>query len=130
TKQVIAQGFAFFLPGTLEFDPNRPYTGCLLCGEVFQSRIDRRVPEGHLPHNSLIAKLAFDRRQKWVDEHYRTHSEYEHRQHRLSGRFATPDAAQKLASFGLFSAVDIVIDNEVENALKNAPVIPTNDAQC
>jgi hypothetical protein len=129
-RQVVAQGYAFFLPDEMEFDPDKPYTGCLLCGEVFQSRMDRRVPPGHEPHNSMIAKLAQEHRRNWAKSHSsKKHTETERRQHRMSGRFAMPEAAQNLAAMGLFSVIDIVIDNEVQDALAKAPNLPRNDVE-
>jgi hypothetical protein len=47
----------------------------------------------------------------------------------MSGRFAMPEAAQNLAAMGLFSIIDIVIDNEVQDALAKAPNLPRNDVE-
>jgi hypothetical protein len=111
-----------------EFNPGFPYTYCRLCGEVYQGVLDRRVPAGHLPENSLIAKLAYDARMEWTFKHAHTHPEKEHNALRASNRAMTPEAANRLAAYGVFSVTDMVTDAEVSEALKEAPRTPTNDA--
>jgi len=129
-KQVIAAGFMLGLPGELEFNPDRPYAGCLLCGAVFQSKLDLRVPPGHEPHNSLIAKLAKEKRDEWRYKHFNNeHTAREREIHIMSGRFAMPEAAQALSQRGIFSIVDMVIDDEVSNALAEASPIPQDETR-
>jgi hypothetical protein len=128
-KHVIASGFAFGLPKDQRFNINKPYTGCLICGAVFQGPLDLRVPPGHEPQNSLIAKLAQLKRKEWAEAHSKTHSDHERRMHRLSGRFATPEASQMLAAQGVFSVIDLVVDDEVSSALAEAKAIPIREIE-
>jgi len=117
------------LPG-LQFDPEFPYTACLLCGEVYQSVIDRKVPAGATPINSLLAKVAKERRDVWARSHAaQEHTTREHTQLALSGRTMTPEAAFTLAAFGLIPLIDMVIDEEVSDALARSNAIPNVDAQ-
>jgi len=119
-KQVIMAGLVFGVPENV-FDSNKPYVACRLCGGVFQGPLDLRVPPGHEPENSLIAKLAKNRRDDWAATHAtKEHTEDEHRLLRLSGRFATPIASQRLAALGIISIVDAVIDDEIPHALAEA----------
>lgn len=119
-KNLIVQGFPISVDPNVSplFDPNKPYAGCLLCGEVFQSALDREVPPGHEPGNSLIAYLAFLRRTRWRKDHSLSHSSLERESLVKSQRFATPEAAQELSKYGMFSLIDLANDDEVSNALK------------
>lgn len=128
-RDIIAQGYLFGRPTNLNFNPNKPYVSCMLCGAVFQGPLDLRVPPNHEPENSLIARLAKNKRDEWAEEHATQHTEHEHMMYRLSGRFATPEAAQKLAALGTFSVLDLVIDDEVSNALAEAKAIPIDDVE-
>jgi hypothetical protein len=121
TDHLIATGFVFGLPKDHDFDPSKPYTCCLLCGAVYQGALDLKVPPGHEPKNSILAKLAKNNRDNWADLHARTdHTPEQHQQLRQSGRFATPDAAQRLSALGIFSLNDLVMDDEIKAALANA----------
>lgn len=126
-KHVIATGFAFGLPSELAFDVDKPYAGCLICGQVYQGPLDLKVPPNHTPDNSMIARLAKLKRDDWSRKHAATHTEHEHRMHRLSGRFATPEAAQALSAMGIFSVIDLIVDDEVSNALGEAKAMPTKE---
>lgn len=128
-KDLIAQGLIFNQDPDDGFNKDRPWVSCQLCGAVYQGPLDLRVPPGHLPENSMIAKLAQNRRNEWALKHSKTHSEHEHNMYRLSGRFATPEAAQKLAARGIMSIVDMVMDDEVENALKEGKPVPIDEVQ-
>lgn len=113
----------------LEFDINRPYRACFICGEVFQSEIDRRVPPGTLPANNMVAKIAKERRDAWANHHRFKHPIREHHALRASGRTMTPEAAHKLAAFGIIPVVDMVLDPEVKDALAKSSPIPQKDAE-
>jgi hypothetical protein len=119
--QLLASGLYFPHPDSdYKLNTDRPYCGCLLCGEVFQSSIDLNVPPGHEPSNSLIARLAYDRRLRWRQEHQcLPHAPCRKR----PGTFATPEAAQVLAALGIFSLIDLVMDDEVSSALSESQPI-------
>lgn len=128
-NDIIAWGFLFNAPTDLNFDPDKPSVSCLICGKVFQGPLDLKVPPGHEPENSLIARLAKLKRDEWAANHAKEHTEREHHMLRLSGRFATPEAAEKLATLGTFSIIDLIIDDEVANALGTARSIPIDEIE-
>lgn len=131
-RSLIGTGFAVGLEQltNFEFDLNRPYTACLLCGVVYQSEIDRKVPPGEEPHNSLIARIAKERRGNWARAHAATeHTLDEHAELARSGRTMTPQAAQKLSAYGIIDITDMVVDDEVADALAKASSTPLEDAR-
>lgn len=103
------------------FAPDKPYSGCLICGRLFQPAL----PVG-----------AFNdvERRKWQIAHSKTHSARQHENLRKSGRAFTPEAAQRLAAFGVIPLTDIGRDaingtNEVEFALLEAPKLPEQEVE-
>lgn len=93
-----------------DFDPNKPYTGCRLCGVVFQD-----------PHEDV--------RKTWSFNHARTHSEREHILLALSGCWCTPEAAVEFAARGIVPLSDMVLSEEHKNALLNATPIPVKEVR-
>ena len=69
-------------------------------------------------------------RENWSFKHSRTHPDHQHVNLALSGNFLTPEAALKLVPFGITPLSDIVLDDEVESAGKEAPRAPHQDAAC
>ena len=120
----------------LDFDPSKPYTGCKICGALFQSNADR-YPVGvffaqkdDFNHDYRNVHLfALGMRKEWSVKHSKLHSQKEHDMLRISGRWATPEAAERLASMGVFSATDLVLDDEVQSALNAAPKVPNKDSE-
>lgn len=108
----------------MEFDPSFTHAGCGICGEVFQSHLDRLQAPTVGEFNR-----ALDMRLEWRIRHARMHSSTEHRQLRLSGLFALPEAAKKLASYGIIPLTDTVRHDESVHALAESPRAPVNDAQ-
>ena len=102
-----------------KFDLNKPYAGCGICGEVYQTDLDRA---GDDPF------YAFTKRTEWRNAHARTHSDNEHRLLKNSGLLALPEAAQRLASYGIIPLTDSVKNDEVPIALLESPRAPINDA--
>jgi hypothetical protein len=126
----IATGFLFGIPDGLNFTTEKPYTACRLCGAVFQGPLDLKVPPGHEPENSMIARLAKLKRDDWARTHARReHTQNEHDDLKRSGRFATPIAAGRLSAMGIFSIIDMVTDDEVASALKEAKAIPDREVE-
>jgi hypothetical protein len=120
----------------LSFDPSKPYSGCRLCGALFQSAIDRdpireyfKHPDDYDQDYHNVLWFALDMRKEWTRKHAKLHSEKEHNMLRISGRWATPEASERLATMGVFSVTDLVLDNEVSSALAESPRVPTNDAE-
>lgn len=112
-------GFGFLLGRSalvnFKFDPTKPYAGCRLCGEAFQSDTNRMgSQEGLL---------------EWRVNHNKKHSDREHIQLIKSGRNFTPDAAHKLAALGIIDFAGILNDAELASAYAEAPRAPTDDVQ-
>lgn len=107
----------------LLFDPNCPYTGCRICGAVYQSEFDRAV--GDFEHNMLALSL----RKEWSVSHAKRHSDKEHLNLAYSGRWCTPEAAKKFASYGIIAVSDMVLSLEHEQALLESSSVPFEDAE-
>lgn len=110
-RHLAATGFTFNDP-EIKFDANYPYTGCLICGAVYQTDLDRLGE----------SEFASAGRKRWASKHATTHSRLQHLALRQSGRMYTPEAAQRLAAFGLISLTDMVLDDEVKDALGDSSV--------
>lgn len=105
------------------FDPSKNHAGCGICGEVFQSNLDRLQTPTYEEY-----MRALDKRTEWRIKHARTHTPAQHRQLHISGLFALPEAATKLAAFGIIPLTDTVRHDEIGHALFEAPRAPTDDA--
>lgn len=97
------------------FDPSKPYAGCRICGEVFQSAINRLG--------------STDGITDWRMKHNRKHNERAHVSLIKSGRNFTPDAAQRLAPLGVIDFTSMLADQESAHALRTAPRAPNNDVE-
>jgi hypothetical protein len=87
------------------FHPKAAFSGCCICGSVFQSPLDRKVYAGYAtPQEQVQATVA---RRNWSQHHARTqHTQKEHDDLAASGRFCTPEAAYKLAPYGIVTLSD------------------------
>jgi hypothetical protein len=132
---LVASGLAVGLrelPGLL-FTPHLPHTYCKLCGAVYQGDIDRN-PNSYIDGSTflnlgMVLEYAMDRRKAWSRNHANTHSDKEHHDLSESGFHCTPDAAFKLAPFGIVPVSDAVLSPEHEHALLTAPRAPLNDCE-
>lgn len=106
------------------FDPTCDYAGCRICGDVFQSGLDRK-PERTAYEQVRAVKL----RVEWRIKHDKTHTDAERRQLIASGRQCTPEAAQKLAPLGVYPLSDLVFSEETAHAMGTAPRMPTQDSE-
>lgn len=112
----------------LVFDPQYPYTYCLLCGAVYQPPAQRKPvlnPQESLAHENAPNDTAVKRRarQAWSHRHASKHSIKEHRMLALSGRRFTPEAQAKLAPLGIVALTDIALSPEHAQAAREAPRI-------
>jgi hypothetical protein len=98
-----------------KFDPSKPYAGCRLCGELFQSDANRLGSEQGLS--------------EWRSNHNKQHQEHEHIQLLRSGRNLTPEAAQRMAPFGIIDFGAILADHEMAHAYATAKRAPDNDVE-
>jgi len=100
----------------LEIDPAYPIAGCRICGAVFQGKFDRVLnPDANVRYRAKFHRDA------WRLGHNKKHQDHEHKSLQLSGRQCTPEAAQKLAAYGIFPLSSLVLDEEVSAALAEAP---------
>lgn len=112
---------------TLSIRKDREFAGCRLCGRLFQSRLaielsdDEWESDPHLFAHAVAVETA-----EWRVKHNKTHSEKEHLAFVASGRTLTPEAAVKLAPFGLVPVADAQ-DTEIAQALLEAPRAPIDD---
>ena len=129
-RHILGTGFAFPLEG-MKFNPDDDYRACLICGAVYQSWFDRNhryLPVGLLKNKR--AAIGKEKRQKWAINHARTHSIYEHQLLRKSGMSMTPEAAKKLAAFGLIPISDMLVNyEEVSGALLESSPVPVDDSE-
>lgn len=127
------------LPG-LVFDVDASFTGCLICGEVYQSRLDRKCkrinddlthPQHHLLDSFM--DMALNMRKQWDRSHSKTHTQQQHADLRQSGLFCTPEAALKLTPLGVIGLEHANTSStqatEVADAMYEAPRAPLNDVQ-
>jgi hypothetical protein len=110
----------------LKFTPNRPYTGCRICGATYQTDEQRAV----MPDSPIdVVARATESRHLWSLRHARTHSASEHEKLAKSGFWCTPEAAHKLSSYGIIALSDAVFSTEHNSALAESNAIPANDAE-
>lgn len=124
------------LPTTLtqagiEFDITLPYSGCYLCGEVFQSRYDLLYNTPTLSKDGIEVFINVDAvrakadslRLLWRALHSEGHLSSEHERLARSGDLMTAEAALKLAPLGIIP-LEGTNNLEVFAAMKEAPRIP------
>lgn len=114
---MISRGMAIGLNylTNFKFDPSLPYAGCKLCGELFQSDANRMGSE-----QGLL---------EWRISHNKLHSDKEHVSLLRSGRSFTPEAAHRMAPFGIIDFGSILSDAEMAHAYATAGRAPNNDVE-
>ena len=107
---------------------DREFAGCAICGTVFQSRLAIEVSDVAWGKDRPMFEhaVAIETRE-WRARHSRKHTQREHELHRASGRTFTPEAAHKLAPFGLVS-LD-ADDEEVAQSMAESPRAPYDDVE-
>lgn len=106
-------------PGGL--DITKSYSGCRLCGAVFQSKLDREF-------NTMIEYVdAMLMRKNWSHKHASSHSDKEHLNLAHSGAWCTPEAAQVFAGYGIIALSDMVLSDEHSEALLESKPIPVRE---
>jgi hypothetical protein len=98
-----------------KFAPDKPYAGCRICGEVFQSDANRLG--------------SWDGIAEWRIRHNKRHQEWEHLQFAASGRKFSPEAQHKLVTLGVIDFMGILVDDEISAACREAPRAPANDVE-
>lgn len=107
-----------------KFRMDSAWTACRLCGRVFQSDLDRLKGA---TNQQLVDALV--KRRDWSFKHARVHPQWEHDQLEQSGNYMSPDAALKLASFGIIALSDMALHNEHWNAGRESSRAPNNDCE-
>lgn len=109
------------------FNPRAAFTGCCICGVVFQSPLDRKVYHGYAsPQEQVQATVA---RRNWSQQHAsKMHTQKEHDDLAASGRFCTPEAAHKLAPYGVVTLSDS-FHEENRAAQEEAPRLPEKEPE-
>lgn len=93
------------------FDPERPFTYCRICGDLYQAPA---VTEG----------LAIEIRLSWSKQHAKKHTLKQHTELVLSRRWLTPEAAYRLAPYGVVDLIGLTLDEEVASAYAEAKGMP------
>lgn len=133
-----------------EFILEAPWKACRLCGSVYQSDDDRLAYLYAHGGKGLVGGKYYrimypdevtashyniqgqQRRQNWLKAHNRrSHPNYfaELRQLELSDLPVTPEAAKKLSTYGIIPIGPTPYEDEVAQALAEAPRAPINDAE-
>lgn len=108
----------------LEFKPEADYRFCLLCGAIFQDDLCRKCDR--TPEENIRVQV---RKNRWAERHARTHPSRLHRELQVSGLQMLPEAAAKAISYGIVPIEDMVLNDEVEHALRVSSSTPTDDAE-
>ena len=111
------------------FNPGYFFSGCCICGEIYQTEADRNPPPINHPEYGAWLYDRNSRHQAWREAENNRHPMREHRMLVLSGNWCTPEAAQKLAPLGIFSLTDLIMSDDVSAALGEAPRAPTGNPQ-
>jgi hypothetical protein len=118
----------------VEFDAFAEYTGCFLCGAVFQSPQDRAyyvlLCDPSIPNEKLmqLKAIADRRRDEWRTKHSENeHTQAEHEELARSRDLMTPEAAMKLAPLGMFPLEG---SKEMFDAMAEAPRVPDGRIEC
>lgn len=115
---------------TLSINKDREFAACRICGAIFQSRLNTiAVSDEEYAADPMIKLAASLETQEWRRYHNTKHSEATHKAFRASGLTMTPEAAHKLAPFGLVPVDDALTLGETACALFEAPRTPTNDVE-
>lgn len=108
---------------SLTIRKDRRYAGCRICGAMFQSSLVHSEP-----YTEAIRQRVIHETQEWRNRHNRSHTESEHVSFIRSGRTFSPQAAHKLAPFGLVPLSD-ADDPEIAHAMATAPRAPYDDVE-
>jgi hypothetical protein len=112
---------------TLSIRKDREFAACRICGAVFQSLLNTNaVSDEEYRSDPLITIAAGIETDEWRDNHNKKHPRREHIALAKSGRTFMPEAAQRLAPYGL---VSLDQDDETVHANLTAPRAPFDDVE-
>ena len=113
---------------TLTIRKDREFGACRICGAIFQPWLNTDTSDQEYATDPLIMLAASIEIAQWRQTHNKRHSAREHMAFRESGLTLTPEAAYRLAPYGLVPVSDI--DNhEIVDALAIAPRAPVDDVE-
>lgn len=106
-----------------KFRKDREYAACRICGAIFQSKLAHMASDEEYEVNPDIRVGIAIETKMWRSRHNRIHSEKEHLALHASGLTFTPEAAYRLAPYGIVTLDD---NQEVADALLTSPRAPDN----
>jgi hypothetical protein len=109
-----------------KFRKDREYAACRICGRVFQSGLAHVANDFEYENDPAIKMAIAIETKMWRSRHNEKHSEKEHLALHASGLTFTPEAAHRLAPYGI---VTLDNDSEVASALLEAPRAPVDDVE-
>lgn len=109
-----------------ELRKDREYAACRICGDIFQSGI--AIHRGTLDYTPIDRAAVAVETHNWRQQHNKQHTEKEHAQLALSGLFFTPEAAHRLAPYGIVAMTDLSSD-EMVSAMREAPRAPVREVE-
>lgn len=117
---------------TLIIRKDREFAACRICGDIFQPWINTNsVSDEEYATHPEIALAASIEIQQWRNKHNSKHTAKQHLDLAHSGLTLTPEAAFKLAPFGLVPLADVEgrYGAEIVQALAEAPRAPSDDVE-
>lgn len=131
----------------VDFSVDAPFSACRLCGAIYQHPDDRLckswIDSGRITTRQNLSGEIFytgdihacnvldectDRRERWRRLHERRyHTDEEIEQLQKTGFALTPEAAHKLAPYGITPLGNL--HQEIVDAMATAPRAPINDAE-
>ena len=110
---------------SLTIRKDREFAACRICGAIFQPWLNQLPDDEYIPLHAAAASIEV---LEWRNKHNSTHSDKEHILFNQSGRTLSPEAAIKLAPFGLVP-LGSHDDAEIAQALAEAPRAPVDDVE-
>jgi hypothetical protein len=113
---------------SLTIRKDREFAACRICGAFFQSRLNIEVGDVEYANDPDIQIAAKVETVEWRIRHNKKHPDHVHLAFIASGLTFTPEAAHKLAPFGLVPVADAE-QPEIKHALATAPRAPVDDVE-
>ena len=115
---------------TLTINKDREFAACRICGAIFQSYFNTNaISDEEYAADPTLALAAKCETQEWRRFHNLKHPESVHRAFRATGLTLTPEAALKLAPFGIVPIGDALTNDDTPCALLEAKRAPQDDVE-
>lgn len=112
-----------------ELRKDREYAFCRICGDIFQSRVALVAGNIEWVLDPLLKLATSLETKEWQAKHNKRHPDHVHKSFAMSGRFLSPEAAHKLAPYGVAPLSDMIFDAECEHAVSTAPRAPVAEVE-